>query len=309
MVKYELIFDYRDNKHYNNELINLIKKNIAKDHTKSSYELWMTKKKWDENYLPFALINEKGDIVCNIGVMKMNAIFDNKKYQVIQLIGKIVREGYEDADVDSQLVRMIIEKYENVVDAIYSYDESIKYLLKQEPGFEVLKEHIYIKPWNPERPNSGVIIRKVNTDSNKGLDFLHHEIKHSTRLSPVLWTSGDASIKVYNILKYFRRNVYFIPSKNVVVIFIIEDDIFTLVSVYSKSSVNLRELLDILVPQGINKVVFAFAPEWDGDDLLIEEFVPSFNLNSYNSHELVIKFISRPLYNGIICFPMLSKGF
>ncbi|AVP49643.1 hypothetical protein [Williamsoniiplasma luminosum] len=299
MEKFELIYDYRDNKHYNVELLNLMKREGAK----STFEDWMVRYQWDDNYVPFALVNHKGDIVANVGVMKMSVFVGNTRYKGIQLISLLVRDSYKNQDVESILLNMIVNKFENVVDAIYSFDEDINEFLQDFPHFDKIEEFIYSKKWDPEKASSGVIVKKMDLSNSKEFDLLYHEIKHTTRVSPIIATSGDVSIKLFNILKYYDRNVYHVPSKDAFVIFTNIDNIFRIVSIYSKSQCDLQDLLNVLVPKGTKKVEFGFIPGPIFSDLDIEP-----NIEGNKRNKIFLRDISAGVDKSKIFFPTLSRG-
>ncbi|PPE06039.1 hypothetical protein [Williamsoniiplasma lucivorax] len=299
MEKFELIYDYRDNKRHNLELLALIKR----EGTKSTYEDWMVKYHWDDNYIPFALVNEKGDIVCNVGVMKMNVFVGNTKYKATQLISLLIKDSYKNKGLEKKLLTQIVNKFGNVVDLIYSFDSTINDFLKEISDFKLSEEFRYIKPWDMTKTSSGIIIKKMDLNNTKDFDMLYSEIKHTTRVSPILSTSGDASIKMFNILKYYDRNVYYVPSKDAVVVFVNDDHVFKLVSVYSKSNSNIEDLLNTLVPEGTRQVEFGFIPDQSIKDVEILT-----TEHDMNKRKLYIHDISAGVSKWKICFPVLSRG-
>lgn len=305
MADYEMIFDYRNNKHYSNGLMTLIKKEAAK----SSYESWISRSKWDENYVPFALTNENGDILVNIGVMRMYVYVNQVRYQAVQLIGLLVNEDYKNQGLDKILVKRILLKFEDLVDIIYSYDPLINSLLNDEAGFANVLDCRWCKNWSETSGPTSLIAKRIDTNSSKELRNLWSNIKHSARLLPTLSTSGDASIKIYNILKYFSRNVYFIPSKDVYVIFTIDRDIFKLIGVHSKSYIDWNELLKTIVPINIKKIEFGFMPPIQLGDVYFHETSEPITNYGPELGSLMIKVISGRLTAiSSFFFPMLSRG-
>ncbi|WP_026389268.1 hypothetical protein [[Acholeplasma] multilocale] len=300
MNSYELIFDYRQNKHYNNELLNLIKRN-----NKSCFEDWMTKGHWEENYVPLSLINEKNDIITTLGVIKTNLYINQRKCNAIQLSRIIVKEGYEDQGVEQQLLKAIVNKYSNVSDIIYSFAEDEEQQLLLENNFTKVQEYVYFIPWNPQTEQEGTVIKKIDTDSVKDLEFLQEEIKHSTRISPAISTNGDSGVKMYNILKHYRRNVYFVPSMDATVVFTINNNVFTLVAVFSKSPIDVMDLLSILVPVGIERVEFGFIPKCE--NLHIRELNLVETPEGVIDSRLFINEITTRIAGARILFPLLSR--
>lgn len=300
-MSYEFIFDYRENKHYNNDFLNLVKRLSGK----GCLEDWMTKGHWDDNYIPFALVNQKGDVVANIGGVKLNVFIEGVKFSAIQLGQLLVRDGYEDENLAPILLKFITTKYENIVDLIFSYDPDLTPDLINKYNFQAATEFKYYKEWDPNHQPSGIIIKKIDTEGSKDLDLIQSEIKHSTRLSRKLSTSGDSQIKLFNILKYFRKNVYWIPSLETIAIFSFTDGIFQLAGVYSKNAIDINELLDCIVPLGIYKIEFGFIPDVTG---ICKEHL------NYSRRDLpavinriAIKIISAPIDLDNLLLPMLSR--
>ncbi|ATZ18491.1 hypothetical protein ESOMN_v1c01060 [Williamsoniiplasma somnilux] len=299
MSAYELIFDYRDNKHHNNDFLNLIKKS-----GKSCLEDWMTKGHWDENYVPFALINNKGEIVANIGAIKFSLFIEGVRYNAVQLGQVIIKDSHKDQNLEEELIALIVSKYENIVDVIFSYDPEISPYLIKNHGFMDAHEYKYFKDWDPNLEPSGNIIKKIDTDGSKELAYIQTEIKHSTRMSKKIATSGDSQIKLFNILKYFRKNVYYIPSFEAIAVFSFTDGLFQLAGVYSKNNIEIDELLRVIVPLGINKIEFGFIP-YVSD---LQKQPLKYNTGHMPKiHRLAINAISAPIDFESVLFPMLSR--
>ncbi|ATZ16121.1 hypothetical protein JN01_0479 [Entomoplasma freundtii] len=305
MADYEMIFDYRSNKHYGNELMTLIKKEAAK----SSYESWISRSKWDENYIPFALVNENGDILANLGIVRLYVYANQVRYQAVQLIGLLVNDDYKNQGLDKLLIQKVLAKYDDLVDLIYSYDPLINNLLNDEVGFANIIDCRWCKNWSETSGPTSLIAKRIDTTSTKELRNLWANIKHSARLSPTLSTSGDASIKIYNILKYFSRNVYYIPSKDVYVIFTIDKDVFKLIGVHSKCYIDWDELLKTIVPANIKKIEFGFMPPTSLGDVYHHEASEPITNYGPELGSLMIKVISGEINTSPnFFFPMLSRG-
>lgn len=307
MTDYELIFDYRSNKQYNNELLNLIKK----ESSKSSYESWISRSKWDDNYVPYGLINEQGNIVANVGVFKMKVFYNHVRHKAIQLIGLLVKPEYKDKDVGKILIEKVLDKYQNIVDIIYSYDEKINVYLHPDKGFLSVPNKRLYKQWNPDKKQEVLLARRIETNSPKELGTLLDVIKHSTLKIVGFSTNGDSTIKLYNILKHFSRNVHFIPYKNIYVVFVIENNVFKLLAVFSSSPIIWEGLLEFIIPEGIEEIEFGFLPPECLLDVKSTEIINHGN-SAYSwlyRKNIKLKIISGNFNSPEdLFFPLLSHG-
>ncbi|WP_027063406.1 hypothetical protein [Mesoplasma seiffertii] len=304
MNSYELIYDFKENKHYNNELYNIIKKS-----SKSYFEDWMLKGHWDENYYPMALINEKNDIVAAVCVIRLNLSINEVKCNAIQVGRIFIKDSYEHDQVDKKLLDLVVEKYSNVSDLIYSFSDSETDALFMNSEFQKVQEFIYYIPWNSSLDTEKTAIKKLDTDSIKDIEFIQDHIKHATKTPSMIATNGDSSVKLYNILKFYRRNVYYISEIDAVVVFTINQakKRFTLVAIYSSNKIDIMDILKILVPDGIERVEFMFIPNLNcGVNIRKLSFIetPEGNVPSY----LYMKEITTALEGKKIFFPVLGRG-
>lgn len=302
-MKYEIVNDFKNNKHYYLEFLNIVKKNSSE--ASLTFEDWMIGIKWDDNYVPFGLTDEYGALIAFCGVRKtMISVYD-RKYSAAQLGKVYTKREHNKDEISKILIKKIITKYENIVDLIYLFDPSPNNEFLCQQGFELIPNYACTMEWDGEKSVSNSGVRKINIDNQGEMNNLYDEIKHSSHMSKVINTNGDALIKTYNIMKYYPRNVFHVPSLDVIIISTIENTTFNLWGVFSKSEFDIDKLLKLVVPQHVKTVSFGFIPTHPQIKLTNDQS-PKTMRNSLVNSQLYIKQISVALDKKVLKFPILA---
>ncbi|WP_031542257.1 hypothetical protein [Mesoplasma photuris] len=299
MDNYELISDYHDNKHYNSELMSLVKRQA-----KGCFEEWMVKNQWIDNYIPASLVNDDNEIVITMGIIKTNLYIKEKQVKAYQFGEILYRDGVPNESLKEILFKKVIDKYSNIADIIFTHSLEDRSVLL-ENGFKEFEEFIYFIPWNGEDSQVGSAVKKLDFDNFKDIEFLKTEIKYSTRHARLLSSNGDSEIKLYNVLRHYRRNVYYIPSLSTTVVFTISGNVFRLVAMFTKKDVDLMTLLKTIVPKEMKYIEFGFIPNLPSLYIKkMENYVtPSITQKNY----LLINEITTKLTDIKISFPIIAR--
>ncbi|ATG97767.1 hypothetical protein [Mesoplasma lactucae] len=258
-MNYELIGDFKSIRHHYLEFLNLIKKG----NDKMSFEKWMVHSKWDDNYVPFALIDEGGTMQAAIGVHRTIMIVEKKKLNAVQLGKVYTRDDCSQMMQDyleNELLSRIISKYEHIADVIYSFGNDTDPKFMKDYGFEEVPDCSCSMNWSPIQNGTNSVVKRVNLDKPSEFASLVAEIKHSSRMSNVMNTSGDALVKAFNIMKYYPRNVFHVPLMDTTIVSMVEGKTFYLAAVFSKNECDLKRLLELVVPNNVDRIEFGFIP-------------------------------------------------
>lgn len=301
-MKYEIVNDFKSNKHYYLEFLNIIKRNSVENNL--TFEDWMIRIKWDDNYIPFGLIDEYGTLLAFCGVRKTMISSYNKKYRAAQLGKVYVKREHNKEEISRILISRIIAKYENIVDLIYLFDNNLNNKFLSEQGFELMPNYACTLNWDGRESQTNSSVRKIDIDNPTEMTNLYSEIKHSSKMSRVINTNGDALVKAYNIMKYYPRNVFHVPSLDTTIVSTIENDTFNLWGVFSKSDFDMEKLLKLVVPKNVKKISFGFIPEVP--KICLEDLPLSRSTNNLVNLRLYVKQISVSLDKRTLKFPILA---
>ncbi len=302
-MKYEIVNDFKNNKHYYLEFLNIVKKNSSE--SSLTFEDWMIRSRWDDNYVPFGLTDEYGTLIAFCGVRKtVISIFD-RKYSAAQLGKVYTKREHNKDEISKVLIEKINNKYENIVDLIYLFDASPNNEFLTQQGFELVPNYACTMDWDGEKSITNSGVRKINLDNQGEIANLYEEIKHASHMSRAININGDALIKTYNIMKYYPRNVFHVPSIDAIIISTIESTTFNLWGVFSKSEFDLDKLLKLVVPQHVKTVSFGFVPTHPQVKLTRDQN-PKTIRNSLINAQLYIKQISVSLDKKTLKFPILA---
>ncbi|AVN60624.1 hypothetical protein CG007_03365 [Mesoplasma entomophilum] len=298
---YDIVFDHKDNKHFNQDLSNLIKRS-----PNNNFEKWLFKDKQLENFSPITIVNEKNEIIAALGILKFDVFISGEKCSAVQVGNFFVKEAYLDENLEEILIEAAIYKYSNLVDILISYcgikDEDI---LKKS-GFERRQEYLFFLPWNNKKKSESSKIIKLDLSVSHDFELVKEAILHSSKQSSILDTKGDSLVKFHNIQKYFEDDLWYIPSLQTVVCFRVKNGIFDFIGSFSSHNIDLEELLNIIVPNGIKRVDFGFMPDIkEGIHITKTE---SFIRTGMNLHScLYLREVTTGLKDKKFMFPLLSR--
>ncbi|ATZ18338.1 hypothetical protein [Mesoplasma melaleucae] len=298
---YDIVFDHKDNKHFNQDLSNLIKRS-----PNDNFEKWLFKDKQLENFSPITIVNQKNEIIAALGILKFDVFISGEKCSAVQVGNFFVKEAYQKENLEEILIEAAIYKYSNLVDILISYcglkDEEI---LKKS-GFERRQEYLFFLPWNNKEKMESSKIVKLDLSTAHDFELVKEALLHSSKQSNILDTKGDSLVKFHNIQKYFEEDLWYIPSLETVVCFRIKDGVFDFIASFSPHNIDLPELLNIVVPNGIKRIDFGFMPD-------IKEGVhitktDSFIRTGLDMHScLYLKEVTTGLRDKKFMFPILSR--
>ncbi|PPE04756.1 hypothetical protein EELLY_v1c04360 [Entomoplasma ellychniae] len=300
--EYDIIFDYKDNKHFNQDLNGLIRKS-----NNENFEKWIFKNKNLNNFLPVTIINEKNEIIAALGITKFEIFIGDEKCTAIQLGNLFLKEAHKHENLEVELINAAIDKYSNVVDIIISFSNDIDEHIYEQTKFKKTKEYLYFLNWKHNEDTVRNKIKKLDLDLLQDFEIMTEKIKHSTKQSSHLDSKFDSSIKTFNILKYFSNDTYHIPSLDVVVCYKYNKDVFDLISIFAHDKVDIEYLLKIIVPKHIKRVDFGFIPDLkEGLHIANTDIFVRSSENKIKS-TLWTKEITTNISDSKIIFPILSR--
>lgn len=300
--EYDIIFDYKDNKHFNQDLNSLIRKSHQEN-----FEKWIFKNKNFNNFLPVTIINEKNEIIAALGVTKFDLFIGNEKCSAIQLGNVFLKDAHKNEGLEFTLINAAIEKYSNVVDIIIAFSNEEDEEIYEKTNFVKTKEYLFFLHWTDDFDSVKNKFNKLDLEINQELEIVTEKIKHSTKQSNHIDTKLDSSVKTFNILKNFSNDVYHIPSMDVVVCFKYNKNIFDLIAVFSHDKVDLNSLLKIIVPKNIKRVDFGFIPDLKEGVHVVQTDLFVRSSEKKLKSNLWIKEITTKISDSKIIFPLLSR--
>jgi len=309
-MDYEFINDFKSNKHLNQELNQLIKRNCAR----STLDDWMLKGHSDPNYQYYGLVDLKGNLVAVVGLIRTSLYYRRQRYNAIQLGNVYFHQPndfslFDKSRIEHELLSRIVSKFNTIVDVIYYYHDHDDRPLLADFGLAPFPEYNYYLELNPEASRNGAVVKRVNLDNATEHAELLATIKHSYQVSRNTFDiSSDSIIKLFNILRYFRRSVYKIPSLEVTVVCEFRDTTCKILAIFAKNEVDLTKIINALVPKDFTRVEFGFTPCDALPGLKCDVKTESkYEVDNLTSSHLYVKAITLNLEASQVQFPVLSR--
>ncbi|ADR24270.1 conserved hypothetical protein [Mycoplasma leachii PG50] len=256
MNSHSLVFNYRDNKHFLQEMHTIIKKRGSK-----TFEEWMINNNFDSAYVPVTIVNERNGVLAVSGFIKSKAIINKTTLNTILLTNTFTKSKESNPLMVDELIKGVVKKYENISDFIYTFSnvENDDVLIRN--GFKKIKEYTYFMQWDPNKDAKLSVLKRLDLDTNQvDFEFVKDELFHSSKNNSLFYIREDGALSIYSLLKYYRNNVFYISNLDAIVIFSINNKTFQLIGLYSKNEIDVLELLESIVPKGILLIEFYFVP-------------------------------------------------
>ncbi|SYV96571.1 Uncharacterised protein [Mycoplasma putrefaciens] len=142
--------------------------------------------------------------------------------------------------------------------------------------------------------------------NNKELEFIKEQLFHTARDNSLFSIKEDRNLQIYNLLKYYKNNVYYLPNLDAVVIFAINGHTFQLLGVYSKKEIDIKTLLEAVVPKGISLIEFYFVPNIK-NKFVVKELRKIMVGEEHHRSFLYIKENTTNLEISKFVFPLLNR--
>ncbi|EOA07180.1 Hypothetical protein MYEA_4430 [Mycoplasma yeatsii 13926] len=256
MNQYSLIFNYRDNKHYNLELNSIIKKRGYQ-----TYEDWILKNQIDLGFTPICAVNDRNGVLGVCGFLKNGITINKTSVNSVLITNQFVKSKAGNDDMVDQMIKGVINKYERIVDLFYTFsnNENDQTLIRN--GFKKAKEYTYFMQWDQNVESELAVVKKLSPENNaKDLEFIKDYLFHSAKENSLFSVKEDKDLQIYNLLKYYKNNIYYLANLDAIVMFSITGHTFQLMGLYSKNEINIKTLLENIVPKGISLIEFYFVP-------------------------------------------------
>jgi len=309
-MDYEFINDFKSNKHLSLELNQLIKRNCAR----STLDDWMLKGHSDQNYQYYGLVDLRGNLVAAVGLIKTSIYYRRQRYNAIQLGNVYFHEPndfspFDKSRIEHELLSRIVSKFDTIVDVIYYYHDQDNKPLLEDFGLTPFPEYNYYLELDPHQARRTSVIKRVTLDNANDYTELLATIKHSYQVSKNTFDiSSDSIIKLYNILKYFRRSVYKIPSLEVTVVCEFRGNTCKIIAIFAKNEIDLTQIINAIVPQNMTRVEFGFTPCNPIPGLKCDVKAEcKYETDNLTSSKLYVKAITLNLEASQVQFPVLSR--
>lgn len=227
---------------------------LAEDTFQISFENWYQNHYWDENYIPYALIDDN-KVVANASVNIIKTSYKGVAKTYIQIGTVMTAIGYRQQGLADFLITKIIKDWQNQADAIYLFANDSVLDFYPKYGFVVTQQYQFSKPVTKQASN----IRKLDMASAKDRDILYKTYQQSNPFSllPMLANKG---LLMFYCSQFLVDNIYYLEDDGVVAVVDYAEEEMLCYDVFGATQQSLTNILSQLAQQQSCTVKLGFAP-------------------------------------------------
>ena len=262
MKNITFIKDYKDNNKLHssfNELANSV--------FGISFEEWYQYGFWNERYIPYSFVLDE-KVIANVSVNLLNIFINGEEKSAVQIGTVMTHPDFRNKGLSGILMRKVLEDYEKKCDFMYLFanDTVLNYYPKFE--FEVVKETQFYCDNYKSAPGRKPF-KKLDGNNQEDLRFIYEFAKDRVPVSQNFGSTNSHGILMFYCSSVYRNNLYYLEEDNVIVILHVEKEIVHIYDLIAKKKFCLDKILNKIVPDGIEKVIFHFTPD-DENHLIIK---------------------------------------
>lgn len=252
MNNIELIKDYGDNETLRTSFNTLAKETFGID-----FEPWHQKGFWNDSYICYSF-KVGNRIVANASVNRMKLKWDNETYNAIQIGTVMTTHDYRKQGLAYRLLETIVKEWENEVDFIYLFGNDQALDLYKKFDMHEFNEHRFFAML-PEQKESD--IRKLNLSDDKDYKLMVEMTHNRVAQSKAIGIEADAHLVMFYCHQWFADKLYYLESKNTILVMEEQNETIHLYDVISKEVQKMEELLTLISIKKEGKVEFHFKPK------------------------------------------------
>ncbi|WP_411896101.1 GNAT family N-acetyltransferase [Winogradskyella sp. A2] len=251
-TNYGFVKDFKDNQEIRasfNELTQAI--------FEFNFENWYLNGYWNDNYIPYSLLH-KNKVISNVSVSKMELIIENEKKTGIQIGTVMTDKNYRNRGLSKFIMEQVINEWKEQSDFIYLFANNSVLDFYPKFDFEIIDEYQYSKQPNISKSLKSSL-KKLNIDDKYDEELFLSIVNDSSPISKLSMQNNTSLIMFYCSL--FKKNsIYYLEKLNTAIIMDIEDDTLYLSDVFSKESVKLNDVIQLITNEKIKRVILGFTP-------------------------------------------------
>ena len=253
-MDYKMIHDYKDNAIYRKSFNALARKTFSID-----FEKWYEAGFWNDRYVCYSFL-DKNQVVANVSANILNWVFRGNSLNVIQIGTVMTHPDYRKKGLASQLMRHVLDTYENRCDLFYLFGEPSVQQFYKSFGFTSVQETQYqfnIKASGNKRDR----LRRLDLSAAADLDIIRRLTAERVPLSGQFWVDHAQSILAWHLLNVYPDEIYYIEQLDAIVLFKAEGEVVHLHDIVCRKAVSVEQIIGFLVPDGDYRVILHFTPD------------------------------------------------
>lgn len=250
----KMIVDYKNNKLYRQSFNTLAGKTFGID-----FERWHQFGFWNNRYICYSFLD--GDrVVANVSANLLEWVVRGKKLNVVQIGTVMTHPDYRKKGLASQLLRHVLEVYENYSDLIYLFAEPNAKALYEGVGFFSVTETQFETKLTVSGKGTGHAT-KLDFSRASDLEIIRRLISEKAPLSSQFRVDHAEYLLAWHLLNVYPNDIVYVEELDAIVLFGLEGDKVQLYDVVARESIEIQHMLGFLVPEGDYHVIFHYTPD------------------------------------------------
>lgn len=258
-MEYKFVKDYSKN-----EMLRKSFSELAKETFGIDFEKWHGAGGWNSNYIPYSFSHEN-KIIANVSVNTMELMILGEIHKAIQIGTVMTEKSHRGQGLASRLMEKVLSDFDEKFSVFFLAADEKAVPLYERYGFSPVKTERFILDTSSYRKREKPLIpEKISIEDL--LEYKRTSLPLSTKLSAI----GDEHILVFYYVHGFDHCIYKL-SDSTLILYEMEANELHLYDVLSKKKSDIKKIIEDIIPEDAEKVVFHFIPDGDLEGLRTEE--------------------------------------
>jgi len=258
-MEYQFVKDYSDN-----EMLRKSFSELAKETFGIDFEKWYDAKGWNSNYIPYSFFHDNR-IIANVSVNRMELMIFGELHKAIQIGTVMTEKSHRGQGLASRLMEKVLEDFDEEYSVYFLAADEKAVPLYERYGFSPIKtERIILETSCFSKREMPLVSEPISIEDL--LEYKRTSLPLSTKFSAI----GDEHILVFYYVHGFDRCTYKL-SDDILVLFEMEENELHLYDIFSKKKIVLKKIIEEILPEDAEKIIFHFIPDGDLEGLRTEE--------------------------------------
>jgi len=258
IMEYKFVKDYSEN-----EMLRKSFSKLAKETFGIDFEKWHGAGGWNSNYIPYSFSHDNR-IIANVSVNRMDLMILGEIHKAIQIGTVMTEKSHRGQGLASRLMEKVLKDFDEEYSFYFLAADEKAVPLYERNGFSPIKSERFILETSCYNKRELPLVHETISIEDL-LEYKRTSLTLSTKLSAI----GDEHILVFYYVHGFENCIYRL-SDNTLVLFEMEGNELHLYDIFSKKKVDLKEIIEEILPLDAEKVIFHFIPEGDLEGLKAE---------------------------------------
>lgn len=249
--RFKLITDVLEHEIYRNQYFSLAQKIF-----RLNFNSWYDSGYCDRHFIPYTLCD--GEIVvASVGVVTGEFKWQNNLKIYVQVSTVMTLPEYRGMGLCRWLMELVLHEWRAKSDIVYLYANDTVLDFYPKFGFKKVDEYSFSLPIE-KQPG---VFRKLDMKQSDDITLLAERYKSVNNPYSGLTAENNISMVMFHSITFLSDNIYYIEELNAVVIAEFDQETMFCYDIYADGSVDLKDIIGVIVDEKIMEVKFGFTPD------------------------------------------------